>query len=737
MSLENKNQVPTQEERDVNETHLAEDDAYAEWASSLAEEGDEPSKWGAFLAFGLPFAIVFVLVMSVVHCVKKELDFVPPVPEGWDVAQKEETPVKENAIETQASTPDESTPEALQPQIETPILDAPASEETAVELDPSLAPEPALEPTVEIPEESEDALPQLDDESLLLPEEDPLLSPELLDDAAETFDFNAPLTDDAQNAQESASDVEDALLLNDEETTEIDANVNPFALDPAQEARREENQRALNALESEFASLKKKDAPEVDEILGELAPLREKALELQNNIEESFVENVASFIAKLDALKDELERDRNFFRRLRAFDSSVANLDQLRLFLAPDRANLDVDAAQNAPQGELAKAYNADFVAVSQTLELCAFLDQWNDFVQDSASKLEKFHVAPQDAQTAVDFVNGASNVKGAPEELKILRKRVPQWRYDAEHTLATQRKIVLMIETELRQKYWTYAPSKEKIYYLLEPPKAGGNQYVSSALGTVATVVIPESAPEIQQKVSPQKAFLDELAKLAWKIPDSLRETDIALWYAKWSEFMTKIQTTDALDPILQYAFLKETAQYLRASDYYFAQRLEPVLRVLNAPQLDDNPSIDRFQTESSKIAGLRALAKSRLEFLPKEHFKVDKTTEQLNSGVERFAALYPRVGWIDRNLNGEWILRTQDKTAIPVGDLYVVIPGGVEAKNPRWIKVGVSDGTNQTLAVVSESIPRGSIVFCRVATTDKPAVAANSATDALFNLR
>ena len=82
MSLENKDQVPPQEERDNNETHLAEDDAYAEWATTLANEAVERSRWSGFLAFCLPFAIVFVLVLSVVHCVKKELDFVPPVPEN-------------------------------------------------------------------------------------------------------------------------------------------------------------------------------------------------------------------------------------------------------------------------------------------------------------------------------------------------------------------------------------------------------------------------------------------------------------------------------------------------------------------------------------------------------------------------------------------------------------------------------------------------------------------------------
>ncbi|MGN0931012.1 MAG: hypothetical protein ACI4NP_04805 [Thermoguttaceae bacterium] len=733
MSLEKKDQVPTQEERDNNETHLAEDDAYAEWATTLADEAAEHSRRSALLAFGLPFAIVFVLVLSVVHCVKKELDFVPPVPENPKVAQKEE-PAQENAMGNPTQRQEESTPDNLLPQIDAALLDDPEAETTLL---PGTSSErvPDSEQTLETPEFG-NAVAEAGDDALPQPENDSLLSPDLLDENAELFDFNDSVADDAPNAEYSTPN-EDAPLLVDDPTPEIDANVNPFAPAPEEAAHLEENQNALNALENEFASLKKMDAPEVDKILDKLDLLREKTLELQNAFDESFVKNVDSLIAKLDALKNDLESDRNFFRRLRAFDSSVSDLDQLKLFLAPDRANLDVDPAQNVPQGELAKAYNADFVAVSQTLDLCAFLDQWNDFVQDSGLKLEKFHVASQDAQNAVEFANAASKVKGAPEELKILLKRIPQWRYDAEHVLATQRKIVLMIESELRQKYWTYAPTKEKIYYLVEPPKVGENQYVSSAQGSVATVLIPEGAPELQLKVSPQKAFLDELAKLAWKIPDSLRETDIAQWYAKWCEFMTKIQTTDDLDPILQYAFLRETAQYLRASDYYFAQRLEPVLRVLNAPQLDDNPAIDRFQTESSKIAGLRALAKSRLEFLPKEHFKVDKTTEQLDEGVERFATLYPRVGWIDRNLNGEWILRAQDKTTIPAGDLYVVTPGETDTKAPRWIKVGVSDGTNQTLTVVSESIPRGSIVFCRVKTTEKPEVAANLKTDALFNLR
>ena len=424
MSLENKDQVPPQEERDNNETHLAEDDAYAEWATTLADEAVERSRWSGFLAFCLPFAIVFVLVLSVVHCVKKELDFVPPVPENQKVAQ-EDAPAEENAAKPQ----DESTSGDLQSQIDAALLDA-------SEIDASLLPEtspgdvPESESALETPE-LENALPEVGDDALILPEDDPLLSPEPLDEDAELIDFNDSVADDEQNAQEPASN-EDAPLLVDDAIPEIDANVNPFAPDPAEAARLEENQNALNALENDFASLKKMDAPEVDKILDDLDVLREKALELHNAVDESFAKNVDSLIAQLDALKTELESDRNFFKRLRAFDSSVSDLEQLKLFLSPDRANLDADPAQNVPQGELAKAYNVDLAVVSQTLDLCAFLDQWNDFVQDSGAKLEKFHVSAQDAKNAVDFVTAASKVKGAPEELKNLLKRLPQWRRGA-----------------------------------------------------------------------------------------------------------------------------------------------------------------------------------------------------------------------------------------------------------------------------------------------------------------
>ena len=353
--------------------------------------------------------------------------------------------------------------------------------------------------------------------------------------------------------------------------------------------------------------------------------------------------------------------------------------------------------------------------------------------MQENGERLEQFHVSQEDAKLGLKFVAEFRVKPGVPEEIKSVEKREPQWRFDSERRFPTQRKIILEFDREASQRYWTYAPARNVYYYLPSPPHQGENTYVANAAGALAKVTIPADAPELQSDDSPQKKALRKFEQMARDIPDSLRDDDVALWYQKWCEFVQKLAAEKNLDPIIQYKSLQQTVLYLKESDYYFAGPLEPILRMLNAPQIDSTPMLDRFPAETAELQSLRNLAISRVDSVPQDQLKVDKSTDELNAKVERFATLYRRVGWLDKGFNGEWRLRKPDGAQTPAGDLYVLY-AETQGLEPKWFKVGSCDGRQVTLNVASESIPRGSIVLCRIPLTRPATVATRSSVDALF---
>ena len=446
-------------------------------------------------------------------------------------------------------------------------------------------------------------------------------------------------------------------------------------------------------------------------------------------------DSASALLAEIESVYSDIESNLDFYRRLETLDAAALDGKESRDFFAPWREDMKPEnsAKRDDPASESVASYNRDFSRVAETLAAIDVVDKWNDFMQENGERLERFHVSQDDAKLGLNFISEFRVKPGVPEEIKSVEKREPQWRFESTREFPTQRKVVLLLEDELKQKYWTYAPSRDMFYYLPAAPREGVNNYVSKADGTFGKVTIPADAPELGSEISPQKQFLGELEETARQIPDSLRNDDVAQWYRKWCDFLQKLQETKNLDPILQYKFFQQTALFLQSSDYYFSTRLEPLLRVLNAPQLDENTLLDRFQTETAELRSLRSLAISRVDFLPQGHLKVDKTTDELNSSVERFATLYRRVGWLDRGFNGEWRLRKPNGVETPAGDLYVLYAeaDGVE---PRWFKVGSSDGRQVTLNVASDSIPRGSIVLCRIPLSSCPTVAARSSVDALF---
>ncbi len=484
----------------------------------------------------------------------------------------------------------------------------------------------------------------------------------------------------------------------------------------------------ITQLEFALDKIKANDLRDPDEALEALDSPLADAQKLVAEVPTELQEDARRALDKLTQFSEFITTNADFLRRLETLDDAVMTEDGARAFFAP---YLESDVATNAAQSPEVAQYEQELARVAKTLEPLRAVDAWNKFIEENGERLEKFHVEEQIAQNALNFIKNAEKNDATPPEIKLLQKREAEWRYDVEHKLATQRKIFIALDKENSQNYWTYAPATNLFYYLAERPKAGVNVYSSDSKGTPKYVRIPENAREIGLEESPQKAQLAALLDMVWKIPDSLRDQDTAQWYVGWCELLTALLKTDQLDPILQYSLFKEIGETLSASDYRFESRLAPLLKVLNAPQLEEKGAINRFQSESDEIKALRSLAASRLKFVPKDHLVVNKTTEQLNAQVERCSFRYQRVGWLDRDYSGEPKLRRGNNVEAPTGELWVFAP---DDKQTTWRKIGDLDGEQVNLTIATDAIPRGSIVFCRTPLRSVPKTARRNVEDAIF---
>lgn len=549
------------------------------------------------------------------------------------------------------------------------------------------------------------------------------------DEDAETVAQNAELPEDA-------SEPEFELEENDLPEPIDKLATENSAPDLEAELKRERAREELAQIDAVFIKIKEYGPREADSAIAELDASIEQANRFVQTAPSELAEPGDALRDQMEAFRDALQKNLDFYHRLNALDSASLDAAETRAFYDALESLADPSDDESADVGAALSpgAYREELARSAETLDALDVVERWNEFMRNFGKRLERFRCSPQDARLGLNFIAEMEGKPGAPEELEIVEKRAPQWRFDAEHDFPTQRKILLMLESELRQQYWTYAPSRDVVYYLPRAPRVGVNDYVADAAGTLAKVEIPSDAPELETTVSPQKRFLEDLRDRARQIPDALRAEDVGAWYANWAAFLQTIQDADALDPILQYKFLQKTARCLQSSDFYFASRLEPLLRVLNAPQLDEDASVDRFQTESQKIKSLRALAAARVSFLPKDHLKVDKTTKQLDAATERFATLYQRIGWLDRNFNGEWRLRRPDDAETPAGELYALC---VETRgsDPRWLKIGSSNGRQITINFVSSAASRGIVVLCRVPEESKSSTVSRSDVNQLFN--
>lgn len=516
---------------------------------------------------------------------------------------------------------------------------------------------------------------------------------------------------------------------------------------PSQNKRLEQSLKSSQELASELAQLEfrfqealKIGSERLDELTPQIAALldeaRRLATETATQADGRLAEKARSFIAQLESFQRFIDVSSVFFQRLAQLDAASLDAKATRSFFEnfslPRNADFnatpyfnEVSDSSDSPAALLA-GYRAELNRAAASNDALQTLENWNAFVEARGSALERFYVAPDAAESALAFISQVNYRQGLPKEFKILERRAAEWRFTSLNRVAIQRKILLALEAELPVKYWTFAATPDKIYYLPQPPRPGSNACFVNSKNAFGSVDVPVNAPETESSEPTQRQFLQSLASEARSIPESLRVDDAARWYAAWSAFVSRLQTTDALDPLVQFRLLHSAATILASGDFYFAQRLEPTLRMLDLPQLTDAAALDVFQSESVRLQQLRSLARSRIAFLPTDRLTVDKTTEELDAQTEHFSFVYRRVGWLDRDFSGAWRCRRPENAPLPVGDLYVLLldvddasddVSTTSAPSPRfrWLKIGSSDGRQTTLKFAAPNVSLGSIVLCR----------------------
>lgn len=527
----------------------------------------------------------------------------------------------------------------------------------------------------------------------------------------------------------------------------------------------DELERELAQIEFQFQEARKIGSERLDRLTAQIDLLLDAArpLAARPAANSELAKRAEALVAQLQSFQRFTNDSSDFFQRLAKLDAASLNVEETRSFFTSFLAESAPTDALTSPFSEVSNAtvpdgalvsdasnvdglpsldaYRTELHRVAASLDALQTLATWNAFVEANGAKLERFYVDAPTAENALNFIAQVDKRQGLPQEFQALERRVAEWRFAALNRIAIQRKILLALEAELATKYWTFAPTPAQIYYLQQPPRPGRNVCFVNAQGALGAVDVPENAPETKSSEPTQRLFLQSLASEARSIPETLRADDAARWYAAWSAFLSRLQTTDRLDPLVQFRLLHTVVSTLSAGDFYFAQRLAPTSRMLNVPALVGDDAFDVFQAENVKTQELRRLAKTRIAFLPTDRLKVDKTTAQLDAQTERFSFVYRQIGWLDRDFSGVWRCRRPENAPLPVGELYVLLlddvvattgltnaynerssaftPSGASSSTSstrwRWLKIGSSDGRKITLEFAAPGVCLGSIVLCR----------------------
>lgn len=499
----------------------------------------------------------------------------------------------------------------------------------------------------------------------------------------------------------------------------------------------EEKQKSVEIIEEEMkqvhsvADQTKADQTKQEFILTELAALRQeesllkKSFFEKDEISEEFLGQLLLRANQLSEINTDHLQDerRSLVDDLHLFQTtSVEQLPLRRALRNLDVTLGDTFTLTNTMNGITLQFpstdYARDFSVVINTLTLLEPIDQWNIFMEKQGKAIDVFSVSPSTRRAAVEFCLQQGQTSSFLREWPLLERRVNSWKNSIEQNNPpeqVQEKIVALLRYAGSKQFWLYEPIPQQWYYLTAPPVVGTNLYLVNLFGIEKEITI--SSKEIANVRKDWGAtFFQQLTQEAEQIPDSLKYDDIGLWYARWSELTQKILHHRGLDPLVRFLYLKDICAVLSKADPHFQTRLAPWVRVLATEALASQ--VNWYEAENERITHLRATASQLLAFIENDQLTVDKTTAELNAAIQKTAYFYQRIGWLDRDMTGNWCCRSsylETSNHSISGELFVLLPPTTANDEPRWLVMGTLKDNQAEVKLVGNRLYRGTIVFCR----------------------
>ena len=298
--------------------------------------------------------------------------------------------------------------------------------------------------------------------------------------------------------------------------------------------------------------------------------------------------------------------------------------------------------------------YAVDFAGVLAAEELRGRVETWNSFVERLGGALARFALSPEESFGVVDFYAQNAETLDFLPDWPTLQKRMPELAVSA-RGVPVQEKATALFHA-LGTPYFVYQTPDDRRYYLMAEPVAGENRYRADLFGGEKTVRIP--AKELDRTAPDRQGrFFSELADAARGIPDELRVSDPARWYAAWSALAEKLRTAKELDPLAQFFALGDLVRILSSADYYFDRQFSPWKKMLDDSRIP--AGLDYFSAEDTRLPEARTAARERLVFLPSDLLTIGKSSAELDRSVPNLGFFYRIVGWLDQDTAGVWRLR------------------------------------------------------------------------------
>lgn len=351
--------------------------------------------------------------------------------------------------------------------------------------------------------------------------------------------------------------------------------------------------------------------------------------------------------------------------------------------------------------------YADDFARVLGAEEIRPRIDDWNRFIERSGASLSQFALSPEESFGVVDFyAQNAESLAFLPE-WPLLQKRTQALAVSARGVPIRDKAVEIF--NARSTPYSIYRTSDDRRHYLIDPPVAGENRVRADLFGGEKRITL---RPDELDRVEPdrQGKFFAELAASAAAIPDELRFSDPARWYAAWSGLAEKLRTAESLDPLVQFFAVKDLIALLSSADYYFDRQFDLWEKTVASEAVPEG--LDYFDAENKRVADARREARSLLAFLPPGVLAVDKSTAELNDSVPNIRFFYRVVGWLDQDLSGVWRLRPS-RSVSASGALYVF---RLDDRNePEAFSVGAMENGAAHVAMIGTGLLRGLPVYLR----------------------